>query len=234
MTLYGPPEVVGKTDVPLVILLHGIYSSHWAWAFKGGAHLTLARLTASGAVPPMVLAMPSDGLWGDGSGYVPHPSQDFERWIVDEVPVAAAEVLPCLGSASPRFIAGLSMGGFGALRLAGKYPSRFQGASGHSSATHLEQLRGGVEEPLARYGAHPDDQSVLETLLRNRDSLPPFRFDCGTRDFLLAYNRELHLALQAAGVPHDYEEFPGAHDWAYWEAHLEDSLKFFARCLAGK
>jgi hypothetical protein len=61
--------------------------------------------------------MPSDGLWGDGSGYVPHASQDFERWIVDEVPVATRIAVPACDDASPIFIAGLSMGGFAALRL---------------------------------------------------------------------------------------------------------------------
>ena len=57
------------------------------------------------------------------------------------------------------------------------------------------------------------------------------RFDCGTEDSLLEANRELHFCLQAAGVPHEYSEFPGGHTWDYWERHLEDSLRFFAKHL---
>ena len=59
------PDVLERR-LPLVILLHGIYSSHWGWSYCAGAHLTAARLIAEGEIPPLVLAMPSDGLWGDG------------------------------------------------------------------------------------------------------------------------------------------------------------------------
>ena len=68
VTLYVPPLPPGMTDLPIVVLLHGVYGSHWAWALKGRAHLTAARLIAEGVLPPVALAMPSDGLWGDGSG----------------------------------------------------------------------------------------------------------------------------------------------------------------------
>ncbi|RFC44348.1 MAG: S-formylglutathione hydrolase FrmB [Verrucomicrobia bacterium] len=217
--------------VPLVILLHGVYGSHWAWALKGGAHRTAARLCAAGAIPPMVLAMPSDGLWGDGSGYLAHRTQDFERWIRDEVPAAALLAAPSLGEHFPVCIAGLSMGGFGALRLAAKHPRYFLAASGHSSATHLEQLRDYVEEPLATFTALEEDRSVLDTFLRQKDAVPKIRFDCGTDDPLLEANRTLHLGLERAGIPHLYEEFPGGHDWRYWEKHLERTLLFFAAAL---
>ncbi|NBV84697.1 MAG: esterase [Verrucomicrobia bacterium] len=231
LSLFVCPGAVGLTAVPLVILLHGVYGSHWAWAFKGGAHKTAARLIAEKAIPPMVVAMPSDGLWGDGSGYLKHPEQDFERWIVEEVPAVAAHVEPCLSDESPLFIAGLSMGGFAALRLAGKYPKRFRAASAHSAATHFEQLLGATEEAEARFGASKSDYSVLDALMKSRWELPPFRFDCGKEDWLIEPNRRLHEALRLAGVEHGYEEYPGAHDWLYWEQHLEDSLRFFGSVL---
>ncbi len=218
---------------PLVILLHGVYGSHWAWALKGGAHRTTQRMVQAGEIPPMVLAMPSDGLWGDGSGYLPHRIQDFERWIVEEVPQVVRHAVDGVTDQSPVLIAGLSMGGMGALRLAGKYPNRFHAASGHSSATHFTQLKEAVEERLASYTALEEDYSVLDALLRNRDRLPPIRFDCGTADWLLEANRELHRALVQAEVPHTYEEFEGGHEWPYWEVHLEDTLRFFARVLRG-
>jgi hypothetical protein len=67
-------------------------------------------MIAAGEIPPLVLAMPSDGLWGDGSAYLPHLEQDFEKWIVEEVPLAAAEASDLVSAESPLFIAGLSMG----------------------------------------------------------------------------------------------------------------------------
>src|SRR4051794_7566414 len=72
LTLFVPPGASSAANLPLVILLHGVYGSHWAWALKGGAHRTAMRLIDQGEIPSMVLAMPSDGLWGDGSGYLTH------------------------------------------------------------------------------------------------------------------------------------------------------------------
>jgi len=178
--------------------------------------------------------MPSDGLWGDGSGYVPHPQQNFERWIVEEVPAAAQAAVPAISTASPLFISGLSMGGFGALRLAAKHPAKFRGAGGHSSMTRFEQHSLFVEEPLESYGCAAEDRSVFETMLRNRDLLPPLRFDCGTEDPLLAANRELHAQLEVAAIRHEYVEFPGGHEWSYWEAHLSDMLRFFSGLIGNK
>ena len=179
----------------------------------------------------MVLVMPSDGLWGDGSGYLPHRTQDFERWIVEEVPLIGRLASPACSADSPVFIAGLSMGGFGALRLAAKYPRRFAAASAHSAATQFEQLQPFVEEHPATFTVLEEDRSVLDQMLRSRDSLPPFRFDCGREDILLEGNRKLHEALLAAGIPHTYEEFAGGHQWPYWREHLEDTLRFFEACL---
>jgi putative tributyrin esterase len=231
LSIHVPPAARDVADAPLVILLHGVYGSHWGWALKGGAHRTVERLVASGEIPPCVLAMPSDGLWGDGSGYLPHRTQDFERWIVFETPAATAHGAPSVTPQSPIFIAGLSMGGFGALRLAAKYPQRFRAASGHSSMTHFDQLQPFVEERSGSFTALEEDRSVLDIMLRHRSRLPPIRFDCGTSDLLIEKNRALHQALVDARIPHDYEEFPGGHEWPYWETHLADTLRFFAKQL---
>ena len=231
LMVHAPQAVREVVDAPLVILLHGVYGSHWCWALKGGAHRTLERLISDGEIPPCVLAMPSDGLWGDGSGYLPHRTQDFERWIVFETPAAAAQAAPSITPRSPIFIAGLSMGGFGALRLAAKYPQRFRGASGHSSITHFDQLQLFVEERSGSFTALEEDRSVLDIMLRHRSRLPPIRFDCGMGDPLIEQNRALHLALVDARIAHDYEEFPGGHEWTYWEAHLADTLRFFGKQL---
>lgn len=224
-------ELTGNESLPLVILLHGVYGSHWAWSLKGGAHRTAERLIREGRIRPMMLAMPSDGLWGDGSGYLPHNSSDFERWIVDDVPNAVQAALPAnqmTGFPSQLFIAGLSMGGFGALRLAAKYPERFQAVCGMSSITHLDQLPLFVEEALSSYRqSNSVDESVLNLLVPNRAKLPLIRFDCGTEDLLIEHNRTLHRDLLEHDIAHQYVEYPGGHEWPYWEEHLADALLFF-------
>jgi S-formylglutathione hydrolase FrmB len=173
--------------------------------------------------------MPSDGLWGDGSGYVPHADADYERWIVAEVPAAAALADERVTDRSPLFLAGKSMGGFGALRLGAKYAARFAGISAHSAVTTLARLRESISEPLdALPGFGAADGTALHWLETHAPRLPPLRFDCGTGDGLLAGNRALHAALEARGIDHVYEEFPGGHDWPYWKLHVADSLRFFA------
>ncbi len=231
ITLYVPPQAQCLRDVPIVLLLHGVYGSHWAWAFKGGAHLTAQRLIDEGALPPLVLAMPSDGLWGDGSGYVPHATQDFERWVVEEVPAAARQACEACGEASPMCLAGLSMGGFGALRLAGKHRARIVAAAAHSSITDAAQIDALLAEPRAAWSAAPVDTQVLAALTAPGAPLPRLRFDCGRADPYFEANRALHAALDRAGIAHEYAEHEGGHDWAYWGQHLEDTLRFFGEAL---
>ncbi len=230
MTLHLPSAVQGLRHVPIVILLHGIYGSHWGWALSGGAHRTNEQLSGAGEIVPMILAMPSDGLWGDGTGYVRHTRGDYESWIVEEVPALVREVVPETDAGSPLFLAGLSMGGFGALRLGARHPDRFRAMSGLSSATHLDQLKDAVEEDLSLAGIAPGDWSLFEAL-RTSVGVPPFRFDCGTEDFLLEANRRLHNELDQAGIVHTYREYPGGHTWEYWRAHLAETLRFFSGVL---
>ena len=89
----------------------------------------------------MVIAMPSDGLLRDGSGYLDWPgAENVERWIVDEVPAVAALAAPALSAQAPVAIGGLSMGGYGALRLGAKYADRFCAISAHSAITEISEF----------------------------------------------------------------------------------------------
>jgi len=233
VTLFVPPSARGVRDLPILTLLHGVYGSHWAWALKGSAHITAARLIAEGKLPPVVLMMPSDGLSGDGSGYVAQAALDAERWIIDEVPALARQLVGCT-ERSPLLVAGLSMGGFGALRLAGKHPQRIAAAAALSAVTEAAQLDGFMEESRAGWSLLPEDGSVLAALTGAPGPLPPLRIDCGHDDPLLDANRALHRALEQAGVSHVYAERPGGHDWPYWTRTLEDTLVFFAGVLQSR
>lgn len=231
VTLFIPPGIENQRNVPLILLLHGVYGSHWAWSLKGGAHHTALRLIEERAMRPMIVAMPSDGLWGDGSAYLLHNATDYERWIMDDVVGCVTEVVSCLEPDSPLFIAGLSMGGYGALRLGAKYARRFKAFSGLSSMTQPSQLAYFVEEPLSMYGAalEATDADVLYWMRQNKATLPPFRFDCGMGDDLIEANRELHDSLIGLDIRHEYFEHEGGHTWDYWQTHIADTLLFFER-----
>jgi enterochelin esterase-like enzyme len=214
-------------SLPLVLLLHGVYGSHWAWSLKGKVHLTLQRLLDKKKVGPMVLAMPSDGLFGDGSAYIPHKTADYEQWIVQDVIAAVKEKNRTLDEHSPIFIAGLSMGGYGALRLGAKYPHIFNGFSGLSSITHFEQMSLFLENMDELRENARINEGVLEWMLLHKKQLPPFRFDCGVDDLLIEHNRILHRNLLENDIPHIYEENEGKHEWDYWAGNIERTLLFF-------
>lgn len=244
ITLYSPPlrrraDITlfvpsGKQDspLPLLILMHGVYGSHWNWSVLGNVPATVTEMMAAGTLGAFAIAMPSDGLWGDGSGYVVHRDLDAESWIVNDVPAAVRAVFPNIQGQI--FLAGQSMGGYGALRLGAKFASRIAGISAHSPVTSLADLAPYVQEPLHDYlAAGKRDTDLLYWMRRNRAHLPPIRIDCGTEDGLVESNRTLHQALLHARIPHTYEEHEGGHDWPYWQQHVRSTLRFVSSLAYG-
>jgi len=227
ISFYVPPQAASEGCEALLVLLNGVYNSHWGWLYHAGVHIALQRLIDSGAVRPMVLAMPSDGLWGDGSAYLPHGAEDAERWIMEDAIEASLLAAPELRNPPKLFLAGLSMGGYGALRLGAKWAAKVAGVSAHSAITRIAEMAQFAEEPLSCHAAENGDElDPLHWIKKHRDRLPPIRFDCGVDDPLLAGNRLLHQALVEEGIEHSYEEFPGGHEWPYWEAHVERTILF--------
>jgi len=231
LSIFAPPELHSTTSAPIVLLLHGVYGSHWSWFFKGAAHRTAADLIASGRIRPMLLVAPSDGLYGDGSGYISHSGRDYEAWITADVLECIRSRFPCADEDSSVFIVGLSMGGYGALRLGAKHPALFRAVSAHSAITHIDQMGLFTFEPFPVLGIRPDEMDLLHWMERNRSALPSLRFDCGIDDPLIEGNRRLHHELNQLAIPHDYEEREGAHTWPYWRSQLGASLLFFEAAL---
>ena len=229
ITLYVPTQSQDDSPLDMVILLHGVYGSHWAWTLTGGVHKTASQLIKQGKMRPMVLVMPSDGLYGDGSGYLKHQTGDYEKWITEDVITVVKEQVASVNEKSKLFIAGLSMGGYGALRLGAKYPTIFKSFSGLSSITEFSQMALFLEgkDVTELSMSVMSKESVLECMLANKERLPHFRFDCGTEDLLIEFNRKLHGHLKANNIQHSYAEHPGGHQWEYWKKHIEDSLLFF-------
>jgi len=231
VSLFVPPAIERPRRIPVVLLLHGVCGSHWAWFQKGAAHRTAQALIAEGRIRPMLIASPSDGMRGDGTGYLPGPEMDFERWICEDVVGLITQMFPQVST--DFFLGGLSMGGYGALRLGAKYPQRFRGISAHSAITAAGQFVQFVRDMSAIEAVDEHERDPLYWLDRHRMQLPPLRFDCGLDDALLENNRELHRALMEKAIPHTFEIFPGGHDWLYWQQHFRDSLLFFEK-FAGR
>ncbi|MEL6192278.1 MAG: alpha/beta hydrolase-fold protein [Bacteroidota bacterium] len=226
VSVYVPEQARGLVGLPVYVLLHGVYGSHWSWSLQGGAHVVLQNLIDEEKIAPAILVMPSDGLWGDGSGYASYDGRDFEKWIGEEAPALIRQEVDTVNESSLFFIGGLSMGGYGAFRVGLKYPETFSGISGHSSMTSLDQMSLFVEEDWAEKLKNIPDPSILDCI---GEHIPPMRFDCGTEDELISYNRELDTAFREKGFEHIYEEFPGGHSWEYWHEHVGATYQFFDR-----
>lgn len=208
----------------VVVLLHGVYGSHWAWLHQGGLLDAIERLADQQGIPSFAVVTPSDGLWGEGSGFVSIGTEDHEAWIVDDVPDAVRRAIG-LSTNVEWSIAGLSMGGFGALRLAARHPDRYAAAWGMSSVTSVAELRRfGLMMPSAECVVDVE----LASLLTER---PPrrFGFSCGSDDPLRASNRAMHNRLISSGVDHVYAEHEGGHEWPVWERLLPATLEFLLR-----
>ncbi|HSN10130.1 MAG TPA: alpha/beta hydrolase-fold protein, partial [Hanamia sp.] len=120
--------------------------------------------------------------------------------------------------------------GFGAFKIGVKYHDTFTAVAAHSAITNLSQMKMLVEENLDNFSQEDKtEEDVLETILKYKEDLPAFYFDCGNSDPLLENNRILHQKLKENNVRHDYEEYAGGHDWPYWQEHVIDSMLFFSR-----
>ncbi|HTW49348.1 MAG TPA: alpha/beta hydrolase-fold protein [Acidobacteriaceae bacterium] len=232
VTVYVP-EGHERERLPLLILLHEVYGSHWNWWALGKVPETARAMLDAGTMRPFAIAMPSDGLWGGGTGYVPHRDFDAEAWIMDDVPACLGELLPQVKT--DRFcLAGLSMGGYGALRLGMKYPARVRGIAAHSAVTRLEDIAAFASEPLEDYrSSGRENTEIAHWAKTNRALLPPIRFDCGREDSLIEGNRALHAMLLELGIPHIFEEHEGGHTWEYWQTHVRSTLEFVSAIEAG-
>jgi enterochelin esterase-like enzyme len=171
----------------------------------------------------MIVVCPSDGLSGIGSGYLYGPEVAVETWVIDEVVEVVRLQLGRGPESTPLCIGGLSMGGFGALRLGSKYADRVVAVSAHSAMTRFENVL--LSNELLPHQSNA--LTIRDTVTGHRVSMPAIRFDCGSEDELLEANVRLHEDLERAAISHSFEVFAGGHDWAYWSEHVADSLAFF-------
>lgn len=228
--VWTPPGAKGA--LPLVVVLHGILAAGGSVTWQHGrAKETAARLVRKRIVPPFALIFGTDtghemgsayADWEDGSAHV-------ETHLIDELLPWADASMPLNGV---RHVAGISMGGYGALTLALRRPGVFESASGTSSYFDPERL--------FTTGIVPDFSDRLWGSPERRDAHDPRRliadparraglrvaFDCGTEDDLITDNRAFHQHLTDLRVPHGYAEHPGAHDWDYWRTHFADHFRF--------
>jgi putative tributyrin esterase len=282
--VYLPPsyDAAPARRFPVAYYLHGLGGDEWNWVRSGGIDRTLDSLIARG-LPEMIVVMPD----GDDSWYttwnnlgnnaecrrstprgnesvdafcVPWPK--YDDYITRDLVARVDSSYRTIPSRTSRGIAGLSMGGYGAVSLALAYPDVFSAAASHSGvlsplftgphpyaapprySTTEAELRASTRNVwpsmILAFGRDttgwwPRDpgRRAARTFATDRARMPALMIDVGVDDVYLDQSRDFHATLQRLGVPHEYKEWPGAHNWMYWRTHASESLEWIGARVGG-
>ena len=243
-TVLLPPSYdTNKTRrYPVLYYLHGLGDNDQTLVNSGGWDL-VEELQRSGAIGDFLIVTPDGGR----SFYI--NSKDgrvrYDDFFIREFIPAVEQRYRTVGTRAGRGISGTSMGGYGALRFAFRYPELFAAVSAHMPAI-AEELPGGIVSGLGSglnaFGNSFDPrywkQNSPFTLVRQQGKLTGLQiyFDCGLQDdFGFNVGSEaLHRLLETQGIPHEFHLYPGRHSGQYVAAHFPASLRFQSRALGAK
>ena len=217
-----------STRYPVLYLLHGLMGHYSDWVSR-------TNIADYAAGYRIIVVMPE----GNDSWYI----NNYETYILQELIPDVQQRYRTIEARYARGIAGLSMGGYGAIKFGLKSPATFAFAasmSGAFSVTRLtdKEIPDSWRESLKSFGAS-DSQirtandlfEMLQKITAARAaSLPYFYFDCGTEDSSLIFpsNREIAALMFEKKIPHEFRELPGDHSWAYWDQQVQEILKIAA------
>lgn len=204
---------------PVLYLLHGLSDDHTAWT----RYTSVERYAAEHGV---AVVMPAVGRSFYANEVHGHAYWDF---LADELPSVVGRFLRVSSRREDTFVAGLSMGGYGALKWALRRPERFAAAASLSGALDVAEVRespdlGGLWRRVFGDGLAPSDD--LFSLLDRADpeTLPTLYVGCGTQDHLYRSTSRFADALRAKGIDARVELRPGDHEWGYWDEELRRVL----------
>jgi S-formylglutathione hydrolase FrmB len=221
-----PDSYYGSTKTfPVVYLLHGFDGSYRNWV----------DLTSVEDLPDLydIIIVCPDG--SKDSWYFDSPidpNSQYETHIAVEVVNFADTTYRTVKSRNGRAIAGLSMGGHGALFLAWRHTDIFGAAGsmsggvdfrGSKNKYNISKMIGSFEEYPERW----DSLTVINNVANIKRTKLAIIIDCGVNDPFIGMNRAFHDSLLTAEIPHDYTERPGTHGWKYWNNAVKYQMLFF-------
>jgi putative tributyrin esterase len=282
LLVYLPPsyERERAQRYPVAFYLHGAWGAEDDWVTLGHIDRAMDSLIAAG-LPEMIVVLPD----GDDGWYTtwnalnnmavcradtrrPEPAETYcvpwpkyDEYVARELVAHVDSSYRTLAQREHRGIGGLSMGGYGAVSLALRYPDVFAAAASHSGvlspryagavpyasptryAPTVEALRSRYSPALwalmqPAFGRDTtgwrarDPVVYARQLLGARERAPALFVDVGRDDPFLEQNRAFRADLRALGIRMRYAEWPGKHDWVYWRAHLPESLVWMAGIIA--
>lgn len=206
--------------LPTLYLLHGMSDDHTKWSRQTSIERYASERGLAVVMPAVNRSYYADMARGP----------KYWTFISEEVPEIAESLFPLSDRREDRFVAGLSMGGYGAFKLGLRCPDRFAAAASLSGALDVARIAalGGnagemgliFADPTAVAGTDDDLFALAERAANNPSAWPKLFQCCGTEDFLYADNTAFRDHCRRIGLPVEYEEGPGAHVWEYWDVNI--------------
>ena len=215
-----PLEDAPRVPMPAMYLLHGLYGSEQDW-FQYTRVMLWARAKGLAVFCPA----------GESGFYVNQADtgEAYMRYVGEELPAFTRRLFPLSSRREDTFIAGLSMGGYGALNAGLTYPETFGKVAALSAALRpwkrMDKPQGGcVQRPAYARALFGQDTEPWDTLTLARQCgarAPELWLSCGAQDDLLEENIALVDGLRQAGIPAYFDQPPGAHNWDFWDREIQ-------------
>lgn len=219
-------QVSGSGKLPVLYLLHGLSADHTDWM----RHSFIERYAENKGI---VVVMPSVGR----SYYTDMKyGSPYFTFLSEELPVIVRALFPISDRREDTFVAGMSMGGYGAFKLGLSFPERYAAAASLSGGLDIASRMSGPNnvqphELIAIFGdvaelkGSPNDLLYLLDKLKEYDGNKPMLYQCcGTEDFLYHDNQTFRQHAIDLGIEVTYEEGHGEHDWDYWDPKIQRML----------
>ena len=222
-----------KRPAKSLILLHGLTGTDSDWLYGGVAQEMAIQYN-------LAVFMPTTG----NSFYLDrgYPGGNFATYVGEEFPEYIKNTFGYCKSREDTLIAGLSMGGFGAIHTALAFPERFSACVALSSALKIHEiadagrrLDGVMPEAMVRdiFGdpeKHIESDKNPEWLYRKCKAdgklIPRLYMAIGTEDYLYRDNQDFRKFLEAEKADFHYEEGPGVHNWTFWNEYIDRGLSW--------
>ncbi len=220
----------GRGPYPTLYLLHGLTGDHTCW---------LRQIPIERYVEPFNLAVVTCD--GHRSRYTDMAiGWRYGTYLTEELPFIARSLFPLSPARKDNFVAGASMGGYGAFKWALRKPEMFAAAASLSGAFRIASgMDPRMADPARRRefrgifgalgklrGSEHDLFALSRRAARKKLRLPALYQCCGTEDHLLEINRRFFEQGRKLGLPLTYEESPGGHEWNYWDRQIRRVLEW--------
>lgn len=223
ITTGGAKKMDDPGPYQTLYLLHGFGDDNTAWMRRTSLERYVRKMPLAVVMPAGHTGWYTDMVYG----------RDYFRFITEELPALCERMFPLSNAREDRFIAGLSMGGYGAMKAGLLAPDKFCAAASFSGAMDIVEVYDWLDKKLAAdiFGSREALKGSVNDLFASAEhaavtgkQCPELYMWCGKEDSLYNVNVRFKEHALKLGLPLTYEEGPGDHQWKYWDMCIERIL----------